>query len=835
MHLIRLTISLCCVLVLGSPCFSNALALKCDTLVYDELLKRVDASGHVQLKLNDSIIKASSLSFYVEDDYIISSENVSISQKGDTFQSSSLFIDLKAQSLSLTDIYVSVDQPGQKGKLYVSIKEMLDRPRYKIGKSVILTSCNSSPPHHYLKAWKAYYYPDKSVHLFGGYFRNDLTIPPFNFIPYPVPFIEVFPVPYYYYQLGERKLILNFPTIGKKSKDTWGWFVQNTIDYRYKHGKESSLFLDWYEAKNGRKGEWGYGIRHHYGSPKHFGSIYYYNYDFKSNGLAKRNSIYELQQTFSFSNTTYSGQYKVVDVDERINTSGEDNILGKSLRIDHDTDGFPLSFSIQEHQQIKYQYTSLDSNISKTFLHQDLSLNLNKQRYNTIQKEKLSSSLTHSKRFKHDITFSQTVDFYQQDFFNDSLIPDQSLTYESIIQAPLPYHIDLTIRFNIMQDLEQDRVTADSNSGINNYLFKLPEIELSKSNYSLLSFNGSSTFRFGHYKEVKYLSSTSKSTTFPAQDSGIEPNIYYIHQTFSKNISSLPFNSVFSFNTGVEQYIFKNKNYSLFAGDAQYNFNLNASLDSTFLNFIKLQSSYTSQYAPKENNSPFYAYKHSLSEVNSISESLIFFYDKEKTTTFPHSIHASWEHSTGYNWLRDTQPYNDYRSNLKLSLSHRYTLTMSMSQKLNFPRAERFTKYSPLYIGLYAQTLQKQIFDYSISFDLNDVVFKDQWNVKHSAFLIKFPVGSTPDLQWHINGYYQYNPDQIGRSFAWDAYQLQTLSITKKEHKRVLEVGYNKLMNEWFFKYTFTIFPEDPIVLRKRQDILTFEGRLSKQSEERFK
>ena len=51
----------------------------------------------------------------------------------------------------------------------------------------------------------------------------------------------------------------------------------------------------------------------------------------------------------------------------------------------------------------------------------------------------------------------------------------------------------------------------------------------------------------------------------------------------------------------------------------------------------------------------------------------------------------------------------------------------------------------------------------------------------------------------------------------------------------LFELGYKKLNNEFFFKYVFTLFPNDPIVLRRKNDVVTFEGRLSQQSEERFK
>ena len=62
----------------------------------------------------------------------------------------------------------------------------------------------------------------------------------------------------------------------------------------------------------------------------------------------------------------------------------------------------------------------------------------------------------------------------------------------------------------------------------------------------------------------------------------------------------------------------------------------------------------------------------------------------------------------------------------------------------------------------------------------------------------------------------------------------KTLSVVKKEHKRQLEIGYNKTTNELLFKYSFNMFPNDPFILRRRDNVVKFEGRLTQSSQERF-
>ena len=151
------------------------------------------------------------LMFYVDDNMVISSGNVLIKRKDNEFNSSSLIINLDEKKLHLNDIKIGITPFGQKGKIYITIKELIDTHQRKEGYFARFTTCNAIKPHYYLSSWRFLYYPDKSIHLFASHFRNDLSFFPFNIIPFPVPLIEWIPIPYYYYQLGKRKIVLNFP------------------------------------------------------------------------------------------------------------------------------------------------------------------------------------------------------------------------------------------------------------------------------------------------------------------------------------------------------------------------------------------------------------------------------------------------------------------------------------------------------------------------------------------------------------------------------------------------------------------------------------------------
>ena len=169
------------------------------------------------------------------------------------------------------------------------------------------------------------------------------------------------------------------------------------------------------------------------------------------------------------------------------------------------------------------------------------------------------------------------------------------------------------------------------------------------------------------------------------------------------------------------------------------------------------------------------------------------------------------------------------------TLDQKHKLSMSMGQQLNFQRSQRTSKYSPLLIDLSLVPKEKSLFQYHISYDLNDIVYQDTWSVKQSSITLKMPFGKDPDYQWYIQSRFRYDSDGIGETFDPNYYRLQDISIEKQEHERTLEIGYKDASEEFYFKYVFTIFPQDPIVLRKKQDTWTIEGRFKQQSEERLK
>jgi len=817
----------------------SLLTLSSTQWTYDSLTEKIDAKGNVELTLNDSTIKGEHLIFYVKDNIVLSSENITIHRKDETFNSSSLFLNLDKEEIQLKDIDIAIIPPEKNGKIYIKVNELKDTKTKKIGHFARFSTCGAASPHHALYAWRFHYTPNKNIQLFGAIFHNKLSFFPFNIIPIPVPIIELTPIPYYNYQLGERKIVYNFPVIGQKNTDGWDWFAQNKIDYRYKNNQESSILIDWYDATTStntiRKGEWGFGIIHHYGNQFNYGSIYAYNYNYSQNGESKQNLAYEIKQTLSNKKTNLSAHYKRINVDQKINSSGSNNTELTNISFTHSPKHLPFNGSYKKNNQYISNFKTQDFSLQKTWFHQSSSIKFNEKNYLSNKRNLISSELNFKKEFQNKFNLNQTIKFNQEEKENDFQAPDQVLKYKSTLTKTFKNNIKMKLNIDYLRDLDQEIVTTDTTTGKNNHLYKLPEIILEKNdsffkhlkNYSLTT---QSSLTFGSYREIRYLEE-NPDYSLPEISNKIEPNIYFLKEKITFKINKLPLNSNLTLTSGYDQYIFKNKNISIFEGDAQYSLNYNATLTSKIKKFITLKSTFNRAHGHKDNNSPFYSFNKSIREVHKLSESLIINYtNNSKNNAFS----LKWENTTGYNWLLNNNNYTNLNTNLTLKYKKRYSFFMSLSKDLNKKHTKENNIYTPLTLKLNATPYKETSFTYTLNLDLNDIVFEDEYNVNFSNINTEFPLGKNIDFKWFIKTYFKYNTNDTEK-LIFNNYELETLSIIKKEHERELEVGYNKTKDEYLFKFSFNMFPDDPFIYRKNKEGAKFEGRIRKGAEERFK
>ena len=206
-----------------------------------------------------------------------------------------------------------------------------------------------------------------------------------------------------------------------------------------------------------------------------------------------------------------------------------------------------MSFTISEDEQFIQGYQSVSSQFKKTFLHDSIALNFTEKHYASNDRDTISSSAQYNRHFRNDIKLNQSFQYGLNDYQHDNVKADTYLKSHTEISKKIQDNIDMIIRINYFNDLDQDTVTSDSEGSANNYLYKLPEFEFKRHNHDIYTFSSNTTLRFGHYKEDKYLSAENSTYSFPSSENIIEPNAYYLNQNFSKTFQTFPLNQLILF------------------------------------------------------------------------------------------------------------------------------------------------------------------------------------------------------------------------------------------------------------------------------------------------
>lgn len=817
----------------------ETIKLYSDHIGYDQSRKIVIATSNVKLEYKNIQISGEKLSMDVEQNLVWGSGKINIKRGEDEFESNGIMVDLDNEIVTLNGINISILPPKELNnksktneKLYIRVQTLRDTPDYKTGINGYISACSNpqKKQHNYIWARSFTYEPDKRLTMYNVVFYNK-----FLFIP------TYFWLPVYTYALGPRKIVWNFPTIGKKEDAGWGWFIQNSIDYKYENGKDSSVLIDWYETKNDRKGNWGYGIRHNYLINNHDGRFYYYNYDYSEQNSESiqnlSNTIKEWKNTYKWDEKwTLSHYISDIKVDQKINSIGSDYRLNKGLALKYDDLGDVLQTSYDESDNNNTNVQFKKYTLNRSFNNQtQYAFNFSETDTIKLYRKDVNSSgeynlnLPYQTQFKSEFTYSS----FDENWKNTTPA-DTTLITKFTAQKKVNDKLDFEIKIDQLMDLDSSKVTTDA-TGRNNYLHKLPEINLKLKNIRYKKINFTQSTTLAKYREIRFDNITDKTRDYSESANSLEPNTYIFKQGLSTSISDLPLKSTWTLNTGYDQYVFKTENKNLFEGDALYLFSLNTGIKSDFLGFIQTETAYKSRYAPKENNSPFFQFQQSTSEENAMSQSIAFYYNREKLKFFPYFFGVRWENGTEYSWIREKEKWGLYTTRATLKLTKMLTVGIDTAKKLNYDQTSAKTRFNPLHFSIDVLPSANFKCHYDLSMDLNKWRDDNIKDVRNSNFTLGFTLGKTEDYEWQLETGFVYQKEAtIENGLRFEQYQLQTLNILKREHERDLIIGYNKLNQEIRILYRFNVFPNDPLELVKRKNIWTIEGRFKQNSEERF-
>ncbi len=756
------------------------------------------ASGDVQLRYKDVSILTPVLYLDVDKNMAWGSGNVQIKRGEDELFSDSFNFDLDQNKLKLGVINIIIHPPDAKEDLHLKASSIEDHEDHKTGFNGRLTGCSLDPPHYFISAESYEYYPDKRI--IG---HNVLLWNTIFFVPFPLW------TPYYNYELGKRKIIWNFPAIGRKEAPGWGWFVQNTFDYDRIGDTDSSIYLDWFEFKG-----LGYGIRHQYEGWDHRGSLYYYQLEEGNTTPLKRNEKMSWQNQYKLTpESKIDWGFTKIDA-ERINVSGRQQTQSKHAQYLYDDLGDKYSFRIEESQDILF--THFGQSFSRTLndqKHLDMSLNQDNRYVNNRQT--LKGLVNHSLFFPNDIQLNNNLDLTRDGLIEKTPANQDDYTLKTYTTwtERLSDQAQLTVKVDQLFDLERDRVTGDSRSSLNDFFFKEPEITLNYSQPQFGFFRWTSETTVARYREVRFDSQRNRVLSYPADDSlGIQPNTYIFKNQLDQSFGSL------SVSAGYHQYVFKNPGYDLFSGDRMYLYFLRPSLSGGITPFINNQIQYDRTFVHDQSNTPFQQFNYvKNSKANRISDTMTFLlFDPSKYT---------WSHSTSYDFER--KAWNPYSTNLRLQPAAGLLLAVDTGiQDLAKPRKDLL--YLPLNWTADLSPTTNTSLKYRLSQDLNQGI------LLNSSVILNFLVGSDKDYLWEFQTQFSYNKSGVLRTLQFDRYELETINIVKHEHCRLFTISYNKLLEEFKFKITFNAFPNDSIGFKKNKELWKVEGILDDPTQERF-
>jgi lipopolysaccharide export system protein LptA len=799
--------------------------LKADNLNFDESTHWLIASSNVVLTYGDVEIKANRVCLDTDNDVVWGTGNIQIRRGKDDFYANYFLYDLNKSIIKIKDVNILVEPEGQSKQLYLRAEELVDDGKVKRGKNGFFTSCDHPNPHYGIWANYFEYYPNERILGFNCFVYTPILFVPFGFW-----------TPICFYELGDRRVIWNIPTMGEKKTRGWGAFMQNTIDYDRIDGKDSSVFVDFYEFNkviDEPEGSreyvvWstGLGFRHQYKLANNKGAINYYQLkNLHTNDLNLKRSW---EQEWQISDDlSMDVNYSFVN-GERINGTGHQNRETQGANVKYDHLGDKYSFNVNSNQDLKNGQKSLSLKLARSFNSKSLyNLSLN-QNENLIRKEKrLSATLIQTMYLEDDASLRNTLRFNRINKESYGAADDRA-QYTAKYTKKIDNNLSLSVEVDQLIDIDGDAVTEDIRN--NDFFYKQPEVNVNYTNSNFGPFNLRESFTVARYQEVKYQSSYGGTQrVFPeATEFGIEPNTYIFDQSLSSS-----FGYGFSFNAGYKQYIFKTPGRDLFNGDALYKYNISLAHSNSAFGFMKNETSLSRDFSPKDKgNSPFFRFD---GIQNADSNGL-----REKITFFLQDISKySWDHAYSYNWVTDK--FSDYNTSLKINPNKFMNLRMSISKDL-----EEHDTYSPLTLDISSQPTKNMRLNYYYSQDV--MVGK----VSNTYFSVRFVLGGTREYQWEIEGYFNYIKElaydedwsrdervDYKNNVAFRAlepvrYSLQTYKIIKREHCRTFEISYNKQVDELRFKITILAFPEDAIGFMKNKREWKLEGLFDDTTSERL-
>lgn len=638
--------------LLAVPAFAQEIPvnIKAEKLKFIEGTSLIEASGSVEVKLDNIIIHADRLMMDSDTNLTTAEGNVKLSSADYQASADRMLYFADNDRSKFFNFKSCVTAQKVKGPLYLSAGELDDYGKRMEGKKGSITSCGDETPHYFMRADKIIYFPKDKIEGFN--------------VTLYVGELPILWLPYLYYDFGKewrRNWLFGHNEVeGDYIKSSWGvpWGL---------------LYLDFMTKKG-----LGYGIDNKYellglGA----GMLYLYHLDEidtgKSDWITKIKHNKQITPQTSLQLTQdYTSTY-LIPAGRR-----EQNGFGLNLNY-QDQSKWNLNLGAFEDRNSSYQ--KYNANLTQNFQKVSSSYNFNYELFQNAPGRYLE--------------IAQNL-FHQRPLWSDAVVMTVRANYfdskKSVGEAgdeKIEPSVDITGREknfgwrfyeNWYMDIDKDAYRGDDTY---QYLEKQPEIEITPDPLDLKIFSLSPKLGYGRYHEVRYVNELGRNRDFTAERGQASLNL--------NKSWGIPLGTTLGIGLGIDQFFYS-------PGDQLYAYRESASLSTALGGFFTNNLNYRKGIT--DGNTPF-LFDQLGTRYHEVNDQLTFFYldkfswslsgghnwqahrwlDVDTNLSFKPNGAVTWQSRTG--WDIENKSYKDWINNLTFMPVDFFTLTFSDTANLN--------------------------------------------------------------------------------------------------------------------------------------------------------
>jgi hypothetical protein len=566
------------------------------------------------------------------------------------------------------------------------------------------------------------------------------------------------------------------PKVGQ-SRET-GWFIDNTLDYKWNDNHETLTFFDYKEKKG-----WGLGAQHFYTYPgQGKGNVLYYSL---AENTPVPNYVFNWAQSWQLHDLwRLNHQMEWTDIYRLI--GGRDHKTHYNLGLFYKYIGDESSFAYDENRN--FEQDRLDSKYEiKNLFNQQKNVAFLHQKAISRSSRFESTLLDTEVRLPEQIVVGNNL-AYINALGPAQVTADERLTVRTSIGKRWDYLGQSAVVFDYTYDLDRDRYQGDNTY---QYVEREPEASFQFDPFTwklggIATENITAGFQnrvlIGRYHEA----ALTRSLLNPVRQKTADK--YGVEQRFTLTVWPMPFDLQGTAALDYNQYAYN-------TGDQLFSVRQTYGVDGKWWGFFNPKLSYVNGYA--NGTSPFFFDDKASSREERVQyETNLYYISPDKFL---------WGNTFGWNYV--TKKRDNYRTRILIKPVANILTDIRTGYVFPESRVDPTTRYLNIEGSITLRASENiELLDTGFAWDPN------RGELKQLSNTIRWRASDLDrDEQWTIEGRFNYYP-------STKVYKLDTVSVRKNLHERVMEFSYVEAIKECRLKMTILAYPNDSISISNDQN-----------------